>query len=99
VIQTSLDKGAKVEELLITPTPSASAKAPLSLSKLGLKKLNPDRDVDFNCNPTTLSNSSVSGERNPFRTPPSLSCRVDKVIYFLVCWSLQPSIGILLFVC
>ncbi|WJX81359.1 DNA helicase [Trifolium repens] len=77
--KTSLDKGAKVEELLITPTPSASAKAPLSLSKLGLKKLNPDRDVDFNCNPTTLSNSSVSGERNPFRTPPSLSCRVDKL--------------------
>ncbi|KAK2413784.1 DNA replication helicase [Trifolium repens] len=77
--KTSLDKGAKVEELLITPTPSASAKAPLSLSKLGLKKLNPDRDVDFNCNPTTLSNSSVSADRNPFRTPPSLSCRVDKL--------------------
>ncbi|WJX75871.1 DNA helicase [Trifolium repens] len=77
--KTSLDKGAKVEQLLITPTPSASAKAPLSLSKLGLKKLNPDRDVDFNCNPTTLSNSSVSADRNPFRTPPSLSCRVDKL--------------------
>ncbi|CAJ2669775.1 unnamed protein product [Trifolium pratense] len=77
--KTSLDKGAKVEELLIKPTPSASAKAPLSLSKLGLKKLNPDRDVDFNGNPTTLSNSSVFGGRNPFRTPPSLSCRVDKL--------------------
>lgn len=99
MIQTSLNKGGKVEELLITPTPTASAKAPLSLSKLGLKKLNRDRDVGVNGNSTTLSNSSgVAGERNPFRTPPSMSCRLDKVIYLLVYLSLQPAIGILLFV-
>ncbi|XP_024627209.1 DNA replication ATP-dependent helicase/nuclease JHS1 isoform X2 [Medicago truncatula] len=73
--KTSLDKGDKADELLITSTPNASTKAPLSLSKLGLKKLNPDRGVDCNGNPTTLSNSSVAVGRNPFRTPPSLSCR------------------------
>ncbi|KAL5057456.1 hypothetical protein RYX36_029060 [Vicia faba] len=78
--KTSLGKGDKVEELLITPTPTASAKAPLSLSKLGLKKLNRDRNVGVNGNPTTVSNSSgVAGERNPFRTPPSMSCRLDKL--------------------
>ncbi|CAI8612315.1 unnamed protein product [Vicia faba] len=78
--KTSLGKGDKVEELLITPTLTASAKAPLSLSKLGLKKLNRDRNVGVNGNPTTVSNSSgVAGERNPFRTPPSMSCRLDKL--------------------
>nr|XP_004516062.1 uncharacterized protein LOC101506617 [Cicer arietinum] len=77
--KTSLDKGDKVEELLVSPTPNASAKAPLSKSKLRLKKLNSDRVVDFNGNPTTLSNSGMAGGRNPFRTPPSLSCRLDKL--------------------
>lgn len=99
MIQTSLDKGDKVEELLTTPTPTASAKAPLSLSKLGLKRFNRERDVVVNGNQTTVSNSSgVAGERNPFRTPPSMSCRLDKVIYVLVYRSLQPVNGILLFV-
>lgn len=97
MIQTSLDKGDKAEELLITSTPNESTKAPLSLSKLGLKKLNPNRGVDCNGNPTTLSNSSVAGGRNPFRTPPSLSCR--EVIYLVVYWSLQPFYSNILFVC
>lgn len=98
MVQTSLDKDSKVEKLLAKPTRNASAKAPVSMSKLGFKKLDPDQDVDFNSNATTVSNSGVADGRSPFRTPPSLSYRVNKVIYLLVYWSLQSFIGILLFV-
>lgn len=80
VDKTSLDKGDKVEELLTTPTPTASIKAPLSLIKLGLKRFNRECDVVVNGNPTTVRNSSgVAGERNTFRTPPSMSCRLIKL--------------------
>lgn len=99
MIQTSLDKGDKVEELLVSPTPNASAKAPLSKSKLRLKKLNSDRVVDFNGNPTTLSNSGMAGGRNPFRTPPSLSCRLDKVINPLVYLLVLPEFFLVIGIC
>lgn len=91
MVQTSLDKEGKVEKLL-------SAKAPASMSKLGLRQLNPDRDVNFNGKATTMSNTGVANGRSPFRTPPSLSYRVDKVANLLIYSSLQPSIGLLLFV-
>lgn len=93
MVQTSLDKEGKVEKLLITPTPNASAKAPVSMSKLGLKQLNPDRDINFKGKATTMSNIGVANGRSPFRTPPSLSYRVDKVFDLLIYSSLQPSIG------
>ncbi|KAK7350768.1 hypothetical protein VNO77_09705 [Canavalia gladiata] len=61
-MQTSLDNDGK-----------ASAKALLPVSKLGLKRVNHDRDVDVN------PNKSNSGGQSPFRTPPSLSYCPDKV--------------------
>ncbi|XP_025658786.1 DNA replication ATP-dependent helicase/nuclease JHS1 [Arachis hypogaea] len=77
--KTFRDKDDKVDELLTSPTPKASAKALPSMSKLGLKRINPEQSVDFDTNPTTLSYTGVSSRQSPFRTPPSLSHCPDKV--------------------
>ncbi|RYR04969.1 hypothetical protein Ahy_B06g084783 isoform B [Arachis hypogaea] len=79
VPNTFRDKDDKVDELLTSPTPKASAKALPSMSKLGLKRINPEQSVDFDTNPTTLSYTGVSSRQSPFRTPPSLSHCPDKV--------------------
>ncbi|MED6121097.1 hypothetical protein PIB30_027033 [Stylosanthes scabra] len=77
--KTFLDKDDKVGELLTSPTPEASAKVLPSMSKLGLKRINPEQSVDFDTNPTTLSYSGLASGQSPFRTPPSLSHCPDKV--------------------
>ncbi|KAJ1388065.1 P-loop containing nucleoside triphosphate hydrolase, partial [Sesbania bispinosa] len=79
--KNSLDKDGKVEKLLTntSPTPNPSAKALVPVSKLGLKRINPDQNVEFNVNATTVSNSAVPGGQSPFRTPPSLSYCQDKL--------------------
>ncbi|XP_061371204.1 DNA replication ATP-dependent helicase/nuclease JHS1 [Gastrolobium bilobum] len=69
----------KVEKFLTSPTPKASAKSLVSTSKLGLKRINPGQDADFNVNATIVSNSGVAGGQSPFRTPPSLSYSHDKL--------------------
>ncbi|RYR73137.1 hypothetical protein Ahy_A02g007467 [Arachis hypogaea] len=56
---TFWDKDDKVDELLTSPTPKTSAKALPSMSKLGLKRINPEQSVDFDTNPITLSYSEV----------------------------------------
>ncbi|XLR54156.1 hypothetical protein S83_004828 [Arachis hypogaea] len=53
------DKDDKVDELLTSPTPKASAKALPSMSELGLKRINPEQSVNFDTNPITLSYSEV----------------------------------------
>ncbi|CAL0302859.1 unnamed protein product [Lupinus luteus] len=74
----SLDKDGKVEKLFTSPPPKASSKALVSMSKLGLKRINPDRDVDSNISAGAVSNSGASRGESPFRTPPSLSYCSDK---------------------
>ncbi|XP_019452538.1 PREDICTED: DNA replication ATP-dependent helicase/nuclease DNA2 isoform X2 [Lupinus angustifolius] len=76
----SLDKDGKVEKLFTSPTPKASAKSLVSMSKLGLKRINPDRDVDSNISAGAVSNSEASSGESPFRTPPSLSYCSDKLV-------------------
>lgn len=82
MVQTSLDKDGKVGKLLTSP--KVSTRALVSMSKLGLKRINPDRDLDSNVNATTVSSSGVAGGQSPFRTPPSLSYWSDKVIYLIL---------------
>ncbi|XLR53934.1 hypothetical protein S83_004606, partial [Arachis hypogaea] len=53
------DKDDKVDELLTSPTPKASAKALPLMSKLGLKRINPEQSVDFDTNPITLGSSPI----------------------------------------
>ncbi|KAK7256275.1 hypothetical protein RIF29_29716 [Crotalaria pallida] len=77
--KASLDKDGKVEKLFTSPTPQLSAKGLLSMSKLRLKRINPDHDVDSDINVTTVRNSLVSRGQSPFRTPPSLSYCSDKM--------------------
>ncbi|MED6209254.1 hypothetical protein PIB30_053003 [Stylosanthes scabra] len=77
--KTFLDKEDKVDELLTSPTPKASAKVLPSMSKLGMKRINPEQSVDFDTNPTTLSYSGLASGQSPFRTPPSLSHCPDKM--------------------
>ncbi|XLT83327.1 hypothetical protein HN873_005080, partial [Arachis hypogaea] len=58
-LQNFRDKDDKVDELLTSPTPKASAKALPSMSELGLKRINPEQSVNFDTNPITLSYSEV----------------------------------------
>lgn len=83
------DKDGRVEKLLTnTSIPNGSAKPLVPMSKLGPQRINPGRDVEFSVNSTAVSSSGVSGDKSPFRTPPSLSFRQDKVTYFIFYWSL-----------
>ncbi|KAE9617923.1 hypothetical protein Lalb_Chr03g0040701 [Lupinus albus] len=78
--KASIDKDGKADKLFTSPTPKASAKAVVSMSKLGLKRINLDCDVDSNISAGAVSNSGASSGESPFRTPPSLSYCSDKLV-------------------
>lgn len=70
----------KVEKWLSSPTVKASERSLVSTNRVGLKRVNPNQDKDFNGSATNVTNSTVSTRQSPFRTPPSLSYCHDKVI-------------------
>ena len=81
-MQTSLGKDGKAEHLLTSPTPKPFESSLGSMNKIGSKGMNPDQDMDYTVNATTVSNFGIAGTQSPFRTPPSLSCCPDKVMLF-----------------
>ncbi|KAI4353108.1 hypothetical protein L6164_002081 [Bauhinia variegata] len=77
--KASLGKDGRDEKLHGLSIPKVVERSQLSMSKIGLKRINPDQGTDCNGNATTVINSAEAGGQSPFRTPPSLSYCHDKV--------------------
>ncbi|EXB70693.1 DNA2-like helicase [Morus notabilis] len=69
----------KVEKWLSSPTVKASERSLVSTNRVGLKRVNPNQDKDFNGTATNVTNCTVATRQSPFRTPPSLSYCHDKL--------------------
>lgn len=79
-VQTSPVKAGKVEKWLPSQTLNTSERSLVSLNKVGVKRVNPDQDMDSNGNVSDMTISGRASRQSPFRTPPSLSYCHDKVI-------------------
>lgn len=79
-VQTSPGTAGKVEKWLSSPTKKAAEKSLVSTNRVGLKRVNPNRDMDLYGNESQLTSTGVASRQSPFRTPPSLSYCHDKVI-------------------
>lgn len=79
-VQISPGTAGKVEKWLSSPSKKADEKSLVSTNRVGLKRVNPDRDMDLYGNENELTSTGVASRQSPFRTPPSLSYCHDKVI-------------------
>ena len=79
-LQGSPIEAGKVEKWLSSPTVKTSERSLVSTNRFGLKRVNPDEEMDSNKASMNVINSIVATRQSPFRTPPSLSYSLDKVI-------------------
>lgn len=81
-VPISPGKAGKVEMWLSSPTRKAAERSLVSLNRVGVKRVNPDQDMDLCGNGSELISTGVASGQSPFQTPPSLSYCHDKVILF-----------------
>ncbi|BBG97197.1 DNA replication helicase, putative [Prunus dulcis] len=82
---TSPVKDGKVEKWLPSQTLNTSERSLVSLNKVGVKRVNPDQDMDSNGNVSDMTISGRASRQSPFRTPPSLSYCHDKLTNGVAC--------------
>ncbi|BFG21385.1 hypothetical protein CerSpe_076590 [Prunus speciosa] len=83
--KTSPVKAGKVEKWLPSQTLNTSERSLVSLNKVGVKRVNPDQDMDSNENVSDMTISGRASRQSPFRTPPSLSYCHDKLTNGVAC--------------
>ncbi|XP_059451094.1 DNA replication ATP-dependent helicase/nuclease JHS1 isoform X1 [Corylus avellana] len=84
----------KVEKWLSSPSKKADEKSLVSTNRVGLKRVNPDRDMDLYGNENELTSTGVASRQSPFRTPPSLSYCHDKIANGVACNGASDQLGL-----
>ncbi|KAM4081953.1 hypothetical protein ACJW30_11G132500 [Castanea mollissima] len=93
-VPISPGKAGKVEMWLSSPTRKAAERSLVSLNRVGVKRVNPDEDMDLCGNGSELTSTGVASGQSPFRTPPSLSYCHDKIANGVACNGASDQLGL-----